>query len=167
MVYKTLQDFFNDWKFESEVMKKYLANLTDESLKQKVTPDGRDLGFITWHTVTTIGEITEKVGLKVNCPHYESDAPGSAAEITDAFSKASESLVNELKAHWTDETLQQEDDMYGETWKRGETLYNMLVHQVHHRGQMSILMRQAGLIVPGSYGPSKEEWASMGMEPMK
>lgn len=167
MVYKKLEDFFHDWKFESEVMQKYLANLTDESLGQKVTADGRDLGFIAWHTVTTIGEITEKVGLIVDCPHYESDAPTNAVEIVAAFNTASESLISELKSNWNDETLQQEDDMYGEIWKRGETLYNMLVHQVHHRGQMSILMRQAGLKVPGSYGPSKEEWASMGMEPLK
>ena len=167
MVYKNLEDFFNDWKFESEVMQKYLANLTDESLKQKVTPDGRDLGFIAWHSVTTIGEMTEKIGLKVDCPRCESDAPGSASEIISAYNTASESLVNELKSNWTDETLQQEDDMYGEMWKRGETLYNMLVHQVHHRGQMSVLMRQAGVKVPGSYGPSKEEWTSMGMEPLK
>ncbi|MBK7956896.1 MAG: hypothetical protein IPK03_01545 [Bacteroidetes bacterium] len=29
------------------------------------------------------------------------------------------------------------------------------------------MMRQAGLKVPGMYGPSKEEWEKMGMEPLK
>lgn len=29
---------------------------------------------------------------------------------------------------------------------------------------MTVLMRQAGLVVPGIYGPSKEEWANFGME---
>jgi uncharacterized damage-inducible protein DinB len=166
-MFNNLNDFFNNWKFESEVMQKYLSNLTDESLKQKVTADGRSLGFITWHCVTTIGEMTEKVGLKIDCPHYESMPPESVSEITVAFTKASESLVNELKANWTDETLQQEDNMYGSMWKRGETIYNMLVHQAHHRGQMSVLMRQAGVKVPGSYGPAKEDWAAMGMEAME
>jgi uncharacterized damage-inducible protein DinB len=28
---------------------------------------------------------------------------------------------------------------------------------------MTVLMRQAGLPVPGVVGPSKEEWAAMGM----
>jgi len=28
-----------------------------------------------------------------------------------------------------------------------------------------VLMRQAGLRVPGVYGPAKEEWESYGMEP--
>ncbi len=32
---------------------------------------------------------------------------------------------------------------------------------------MTVLMRQAGLTVPGIYGPSKEEWANLGMEAPK
>jgi uncharacterized damage-inducible protein DinB len=29
------------------------------------------------------------------------------------------------------------------------------------RGQLTVLMRQADLKVPGVYGPSKEEWEAM------
>ena len=57
--------------------------------------------------------------------------------------------------------------MYGMSWKRGTTLSILVNHQAHHRGQMTVLMRQAGLMVPGVYGPAKEEWASMGMESME
>lgn len=32
---------------------------------------------------------------------------------------------------------------------------------------MTVLMRQAGLTVPGIYGLSKEEWANLGMEAPK
>jgi hypothetical protein len=28
-------------------------------------------------------------------------------------------------------------------------------------------MRQAGLVVPGIYGPAREEWAKMGMPAMR
>ena len=44
-------------------------------------------------------------------------------------------------------------------------MFTKLSHQTHHRGQMTVLMRQAGLTVPGVYGPAREEWAAMGMEP--
>jgi uncharacterized damage-inducible protein DinB len=30
---------------------------------------------------------------------------------------------------------------------------------------MTVLMRQAGLVVPGVYGPAREEWAAMNMPP--
>jgi uncharacterized damage-inducible protein DinB len=52
---------------------------------------------------------------------------------------------------------------YGQTWKKGMILKMLNGHQIHHRGQMTVLMRQAGLKVPGVYGPSKEEWAAYGM----
>ena len=56
--------------------------------------------------------------------------------------------------------------MYGETWKRGVALEMLIRHEAHHRGQMTVLMRQAGLPVHGVYGPSREEWTAMGMEPL-
>ncbi|MEA3297729.1 MAG: DinB family protein, partial [candidate division Zixibacteria bacterium] len=41
----------------------------------------------------------------------------------------------------------------------------LIQHQIHHRGQMTVLMRQAGIKVPSLYGPAKEDWAQMGLEP--
>ena len=67
-----------------------------------------------------------------------------------------------MKTNWNDETLEIEDTMYGENWQRGMTLTALLMHQAHHRGQMTVLMRQAGLKVPGVYGPAMEDWAAYG-----
>ena len=30
---------------------------------------------------------------------------------------------------------------------------------------MTVLMREAGLDVPGIYGPARQEWAAFGMQP--
>jgi uncharacterized damage-inducible protein DinB len=73
-------------------------------------------------------------------------------------------LAGEVAAKWTDEMLAEDVEMYGQTFKRGFTLYMLIVHEIHHRGQMTVLMRQAELEVPGIYGPSKNEWAQYGME---
>jgi uncharacterized damage-inducible protein DinB len=81
-----------------------------------------------------------------------------------AFEAASAAVAAGVAA-WTDATLEVEDDMYGERWPRGLTLQALIVHQAHHRGQMTVLMRQAGLRVPGVYGPSREEWTAYGMPP--
>jgi uncharacterized damage-inducible protein DinB len=40
-------------------------------------------------------------------------------------------------------------------------LTSLVRHQVHHREQMTILMRQAGIVVPGVYGPAREETAAI------
>jgi uncharacterized damage-inducible protein DinB len=164
MIYRTLGEFLKDWDFESETTMKMLNNLTDESLKQKVTPEGRSLGFLGWHITESIGEMLGRTGLKVFSPDMEQYDSASSSHLRECYQNASESLVEKIKANWSDETLLKEDDMYGEIWKRGFTLACLISHQTHHRGQMTVLMRQAGLKVAGSYGPSKEEWAAFGME---
>ncbi|WP_306434409.1 DinB family protein [Paenibacillus sp. J2TS4] len=40
---------------------------------------------------------------------------------------------------------------------RGKLLSILLTHDTHHRGQMTVLLRQAGLTVPGVMGPTKEQ----------
>lgn len=164
---RKIDDFVKDWEYEAASTGKILNALTDESLSQKVTPDGRSLGFLGWHLTQTLGEMLERVGLKIDAPGMDRACPTRASEIAAAYEKAAKSVTNEVKNNWTDETLLQMDDMYGDTWPRGVTLFALIAHQAHHRGQMTVLMRQAGLAVPGVYGPSKEEWAAMGAPAMQ
>ncbi|MEP7212620.1 MAG: DinB family protein [Acidobacteriota bacterium] len=163
---RTIQDFQKDWAYEAEATTKLLRALTDESLNQKVTDGGRELGFLGWHLVTTLGEMLGHTGLKVNAPAHSEPCPDQAAIIAEAYELAAKSVDEEVSENWTDETLLQEDNMYGEKWSRGLTLFYLITHQAHHRGQMTVLMRQAGLRVPGIYGPSKEEWEEHGMPAM-
>ena len=164
---RKIDDFVKDWEYEAESTGKILNALSDESLSQKVSPEGRTLGFLGWHLTQTLGEMLERVGLKIDAPGFDKDCPASAAEIADAYERAAMSVADEVKKNWTDETLLETDDMYGETWARGLTLFYLIAHQAHHRGQMTVLMRQAGLKVPGIYGPAKEEWAAMGAPAMQ
>ena len=106
----------------------------------------------------------ERTGLKVAGPSHDSPPPASAGAIVAAYETASKAVADGV-AGWTDATLEVEDDMYGEKWPRGSTLQALVVHQAHHRGQMTVLMRQAGLKVPGVYGPAREEWTAYGMQP--
>jgi uncharacterized damage-inducible protein DinB len=75
--------------------------------------------------------------------------------------RSAASLLEQVSRNWTDETLQVEDEMYGEHWPRGLTLQALVFHEIHHRGAMTVLMRQAGLTVPGIYGPNREETERM------
>lgn len=165
-MFRRIADFEKSWGHDSEATLKVLRALTDASLGQSVAPGGRTLGRLAWHITCTLGEMPGHVGLTVDSPVYESDPPGSAAAIAAAYETASRSLLTQIKA-WSDATLDVEDDMYGQRWARGFTLHALLEHQIHHRGQMTVLMRQAGLKVPGIYGPAREEWSAMGMQPPK
>ena len=59
-----------------------------------------------------------------------------------------------------DEQLPVEIPFFGRSLPMERVLLSLVVHQIHHRGQMSVLMRQAGLVPPGIYGPTREEAAA-------
>jgi uncharacterized damage-inducible protein DinB len=166
-MYNSVKSFISDWKYESEATIKLLNNLTDETLKQKVWAEGRTLGFIAWHITLSIGEMMTKIGLSPDCPPEDTKMPPRAIEIKNAYEKASSSLITELESKLKDEMLNDEISAYGQTFTKSQMLKMLNGHQIHHRGQMTVLMRQAGLKVSGVYGPAKEEWGSYGMEPQE
>ena len=153
------------WSQEVEATQKIFKHLTDKSLSQAVTPEGRTLGRLAWHITTTTSEMMSKTGLQLAGPHPDDPVPISAKSIFKAYNEAAISLLEQIKSNWTNATLQVEDDMYGQKWKRSQTLTALVFHQIHHRGQITVLMRQAGISVPGIYGPAREEWSAWGMSP--
>ncbi len=161
MMYSTLASFAADFDFETEATLKVLRQLTDESLAQPVKPGSRTLGDLAWHIIETLEELPRHAGLEVPVP--EKPSARTAAGLTGAYSAAAEDFKTALQTQWTDARLQDNFAMYGETWSGSTVLSALLFHQCHHRGQMTVLMRQAGLRVPGIYGPAAEEWDAMGL----
>ena len=162
-MYRKLEDFVKDWTIESESTLKIFNNLTDESLTKKVDEKIRTAGRLAWHITTSIGEMAHRTGLTFKTVDSNSSIPATAKEIVYAYKEASSNLLDAIKSNWNDENLLIEDDMYGENWKRGTTLGVIISHQIHHRAQLTVVMRLNGLKVPGVYGPAKEEWTSYGM----
>lgn len=164
-MYTTLEEFIGQWQFEAEGTQRLFDTLTDASLSHESHPGGRTIGRIAWHIAQTVPEMMARTGLHVTGIGEHDPVPAHASDIANGYRAAAASLVDELRAHWTDATLNETDDMYGEKWTRRSTLSALVGHQTHHRGQLTVLMRQAGLPVHGIYGPAKEQWAQMGMEP--
>ena len=166
-MYTSIKDFEKDWAYESEATIKVFSYLTDKSLNQKVSENGRTIGRLAWHLVITIGEMCHKAGLKFEAPVENAHIPSTAEEIKNQYSKVSPAMLAALKEQWKDSELNDEINMYGQQWKKKVVLNALVHHQIHHRGQITVLMRQAGLKVPGIYGPAQEEWEQMGMPPME
>ena len=160
----SIAEFEQMWTLESNNTRKVIAELTDRSLAQAVTADHRTLGRLAWHITTSVGEMMNRTGLAVSGPAEDAPVPVTAAAIREGYDQAAHSLLAEMRAKWSDASLAVEDEMYGQKWARALTLAILVAHQTHHRGQMTVLMRQAGLPVPGVYGPAREEWATWGMQ---
>ncbi len=161
-MYRTIADFETVWKSESEKTSKILTSLSDASLDQSVSDGHRSIARVAWHIVTTIAEMMPQTGLSISSVTADDPVPTTAAEIASSYKNVASELMKEVNDKWEDAALETVDDLYGEKWKRGLTLSILIHHEIHHRGQLTVLMRQAGLPVPGIYGPSKEEWANFG-----
>ncbi len=163
-MYYKISDFKNDWANESKATLKILSTLTDESLNQKVYEEGRTLCTLAWHIVVMVSSMPSHAGLKAsNIP--DTLCPTEVKSIVREYENASKTMIEALESKWTDSSLNEEIPMFGRIWKKGNILSSLILHQAHHRGQITVLMRQAGLKVPGVYGPAKEEWAAMNMKP--
>jgi len=162
-MYRSVADFTSAWDEASASTTRLLQALTDASLATRVDTSGRTLGKIAWHLVETLPEMLPSAGLKLGFELPGEHVPEHAATIVEAYARGAKMLGEAVAAQWSDATLLETTDMYGQTWARGFTLQCLIVHQAHHRGQMSVLMRQAGLVVPGMVGPAREEWSQMGI----
>ena len=152
-----LNEIASDLEHEFSLTSKVFAALTDESLAFPVVAGGKTLGDIAWHIVQAIPLIFEQTGVLLEKSGVRTHAPSHVAEMQKRYAQVSSSLLSAIRTKWTDELLSGVVSVYGMEWTRANTLQVILRHEIHHRGQLTLLMRQAGLKVPGVYGPSADE----------
>ncbi len=163
-MYRCINDCLEHDKELVESTSKLFGEIPDDSLKQRPADGYRSLGSVAWHIVVTVPEMMNRTGLKLSSVNEKAPPPSSAAEIVGAYAQVSSELLEAVKENWSDTTLTEIDELYGEKWPRGKTLTALVHHEIHHRGQITTMLRQAGNKVPGLYGPSKEEWKQYGMD---
>jgi uncharacterized damage-inducible protein DinB len=156
-MFTTIRSFLDTWRRESAATARLMAALTDRSLEQRIANGFRSLGELAWHIVVSQREILRHTGLEYQAPTKADIPPSRAAEVQSGYVDAAKALAAAVESQWSDETLTIVDRVYDQQWPRGLTLAIMLYHEIHHRGQMTVLMRQAGLRVSGVYGPSRDE----------
>ncbi len=167
-MYRRLDDFRAQFQEEVDDTLKVLRAIPDAAATQAVSPVHRDLRRLAWHLVESLVSLPAEIGLQVDGPAVnqfgtsQEAVPATFAQIVARYERAATSLLSGL-ATWTDADLLKEDTMFGHmVWAKGYSLRALEMHQAHHRGQMTVLMRQAGLPVPAFYGPVLEDWANMG-----
>ena len=163
-MYRKIDDFLTAYENITQGTARLFEAMSDDTLGQTVTGGHRTLGQIAWHIVATVPEMMSKTGLAVSSVDEQAPPPESAAEIITAYNNVASELAVAVKSSWDDASLTHEDEMYGQKWARGLTLTALIDHEIHHRGQMTVLLRQAGRPVPGLMGPSKDEWGQFGMD---
>jgi len=156
-MYRTVNDFLFDWSNSASGTISVLEALTDEKLNQAIVEGHNTLGWLGWHLVTSVSFFAGQIGLNVTVPGDVNTVPNKASEIFDAYKKVSEELIKAVEEGLTDESIVEKVEAFGQLIPRGMMLSKCIEHQTHHRGQMTVLLRQAGLKVPSIMGPTKED----------
>jgi uncharacterized damage-inducible protein DinB len=160
-MFTTVNDFLQEWKQEAALTQKVMDALTDKSLKQEVAPGLYSIGSVAWHITGSAYYFPAQLGITFEVPDLRKEAPTSAAEISETYKLVCDRLSEAVSEQMSDEKMNEMVNLFGMDMPVQAVFRLLIQHQVHHRGQLTVLMRQDGLKVPGVYGPSKEEWEAM------
>ena len=148
---------------EAQTTRRVLERVPGDRLGWKPHDKSMSLGQLALHVATLPGGIAEIARMSTfPVPEFNHPSPGGAAELVPAL---------ELSVAKAKEILGTMDDVsLMNTWRLvdgnkevmalpvGALLRSlMLNHWYHHRGQLSVYLRQVGVPVPSIYGPSADE----------
>ena len=127
-----------------------------ETQFQRVCKGHSTLGWLAWHLTTAPGFFGNMLaGLGLEVQFDPNSQPKTVAEIADAYEKVMADVTEKVAALSNEDMLAEVKGIHGPA-PRGAILRAMIDHQTHHRGQMTVLLRQADLAVPPVMGPTKE-----------
>lgn len=159
--YSSVSEFIRHFRHESTSTAKLLSSISEDHADSEPTPGVRSLRRLSWHLAKSPAGFGEQMGLPTTVTSEESK-PSSIAGLAEVYKSSSQELLSLVESSVNDENLADEILAFG-SWKmtKGEMLYLVLSHDIHHRGQMQIIMRTVGEIPVGVVGPTGEEEAAM------
>ncbi|MDI4645966.1 DinB family protein [Cohnella hashimotonis] len=163
-MFNSIENFVEEWEREAKMTAGLLDTLTDESLARRIVEDRRTLGDLAWHLIASI-QFMNALGLSFEGAGEGDGTNRAAFALAQGYRSISDRFIDAIQMQWSDANLSDRVEIAGEAWSNGDSLRFALMHQAHHRGQMTVLMRQAGLRPPGLYGPAYETWVEQGMAP--
>ena len=158
-MYRNINDFIQEWERNSSGTLAIFESITEEKKHFSIVEGHSSLEWLSWHLTTAPAYFMGQIGLALDVELNPKDTPNTLSEIIKIYRSASESIINVVKEQLSDERLLNEVNSHGQLTPIGSILRMMVDHQTHHRAQMQVLLRQAGLPVPGVMGPTKEQLA--------
>lgn len=148
---------------EAKATRRVLERVPNEKLGYKPHERSWTLGQLALHVAQLPGGIASlSTRSPAQAPQFNQQSAKSADELIPAF-EASLARAHELLAGATDEELMTDWVLMAgnqELWRvpRAALLRTlMLNHAYHHRGQLTVYLRELNIPVPSIYGPTADE----------
>ncbi|MGI8735233.1 MAG: DinB family protein [Pyrinomonadaceae bacterium] len=149
---------------EAQTTRRVLERVPDDRLSWRPHAKARTLGELALHVAMVPGAVAEFVAAQspVQAPQFVDPSPEKAAELVPALEE-SIAKAKRVLGGMDDATLQA-------TWRmmQGEREVLaiprvamlrsiMLNHWYHHRGQLTVYLKELDVPIPSIYGPSADE----------
>jgi uncharacterized damage-inducible protein DinB len=158
-----VQALLQELEQEAPTTRRVLERVPGDKLAWKPHDKSMSLGQLALHVATTPGAVADIARQSpYQVPQFSQPGATSAAELLPALEASVEKARNFLRG--LDEAA------LGRPWRLvdgGRDVMTMplgavvrtimLNHWYHHRGQLSVYLRQVGALVPSIYGPSADE----------
>ncbi|WP_229704274.1 DinB family protein [Lysinibacillus alkalisoli] len=152
MMYRQTQDFLADWNNAAKGAKKSIEAITEEKKTVAITEGHNSLEWLAWHLVEVGTTFGKWAGFNMPTPDEKPDTLIEIAKVYEDVAHVFEQQITDLQ----DADLENMVPAFGSAMPLGNLLRILITHQTHHVGQMTVLLRQAGLKVPPVMGPTKE-----------
>jgi uncharacterized damage-inducible protein DinB len=148
---------------EAQTTRRVLARVPDNQLTWRPHKKARTLGELALHIATVPGAVaTIAAQPQMQAPQFTDPSPNSASELIPALdesiAKAKSVLtgMDDATLNATFRMMQGEREVFA--IPRVVMLRSiMLNHWYHHRGQLTVYLRELGVPIPSIYGPSADE----------
>jgi uncharacterized damage-inducible protein DinB len=149
---------------ETQTTRRVLERVPDNQLAWRPHAKARTLGQLALHVAMVPGGVAELVASPspAQAPQFADPSPTSAAELVPALdqsiAKAKKALggLDDVTLMATWRMMQGERELFAVP--RVALLRSvMLNHWYHHRGQLTVYLRELGVPIPSIYGPSADE----------
>jgi uncharacterized damage-inducible protein DinB len=162
----SIESFIPQWEFEFQITLTVLRAIPEDNIEFKPHEKFFSARRLAWHLVRIediFGRGVLKDKIVIGESTLPSEPPATIAEMIAIAEKQHPEIVNGWRA-LDDAALQQKipfvtpDGVARRELPRKAYLRVTLMHHViHHRGQLSLMLRLMGAKVPSIYGPSGDE----------
>lgn len=158
-----IEGMLQELEQEAQTTRRVLERVPDDRLGWKPHDKSMSLGQLALHIAVLPGTIAELSTISpFPVPKFEQPSATSAAELVptlnQSLAKARTILSGMSEADLAKTWRVVDGDREVMALPVGAVLRTiMLNHWYHHRGQLSVYLRQVGVSVPSIYGPSADE----------
>jgi uncharacterized damage-inducible protein DinB len=160
-----LERFRAVWDMEAGLTARLLEAIPADKYDFRPDPGGRSVGEMAWHLAEVEGYLSD--GLSKGAVTFQDlppnlKRPREVKQLAPGYRQVHQDAVARL-AGLKDADLDREIPFAGDRrLSIRDCLWGaLLMHLIHHRGQLSLMVRLAGGTPPGIYGPNREEMAAM------